>query len=297
MKKNLKFPRKVEKLKVLVFGASGMLGSSIVRLMSQSDSIDVFGTIRSYDKNISNKYFGAASIFDGIDISKSSQVERMFEIVKPDVVINCIGLIKQLLDASEPKDGIFLNALFPHSLASLSNKFGSRLIHISTDCVFDGANGNYSEEDTPNTTDQYGLSKLLGEVTYDGHLTIRTSIIGHEINSKNGLLEWFLAQKQPVQGFKKAIFSGFPTVELAIIIRDYIIPNQHLKGLFHISAEPISKYDLLNLISKEYAHKISINPSNMVAIDRSLNSNLFKKSTGYTAPPWVHLVNKMREFN
>ena len=297
MTKNHKIPKKVEKLKVLVFGASGMLGSSMVRLISQSDNIEVFGTVRHCDTKFFKKFFSSAKIFDGIDINDSNQVERIFELVRPDVVINCIGLVKQLLDASGPKNGILLNALFPHSLASLSNSFGSRLIHISTDCVFDGSSGNYSEGDTPNSTDHYGLSKLLGEVTYGNHLTIRTSIIGHEINSKNGLLEWFLAQKQPIQGFTKAIFSGFPTVELSTIIQDVIIPNQHLKGLFHISAAPISKYDLLNLIGEVYGHKISIKPSDELAIDRSLNSSLFKKSTGYTAPSWKQLIKKMKDFN
>lgn len=171
---------------------------------------------------------------------------------------------------------------------------GARMIHISTDCVFDGKKGNYTEHDSSNADDLYGRSKFLGEVAYPPHcLTLRTSIIGHELKGKLGLIEWFLAQKGKVDGFTHAVYSGFPTVELAHIITEYILPNKDMNGVYHVSSDPISKYDLLKLVAKRYGKQIKIEPYNKFYQDHSLDSSVFRRITGYTPPSWPELVDKM----
>ena len=169
------------------------------------------------------------------------------------------------------------------------------MIHISTDCVFNGIKGNYTEKDFADADDLYGRSKFLGEVDYPHCLTLRTSIIGHELKGGLGLVEWFMAQPGPVEGFTKAIFSGFPTVEIANIIGNHAIPHPQLSGLYQVSADPISKYDLLKLIAGQYGRQIAIEPSAELKIDRSLNSDRFRSASGYMPPAWPKLVARMHE--
>jgi dTDP-4-dehydrorhamnose reductase len=188
-----------------------------------------------------------------------------------------------------------LNSALPHRLLDLSNQFNSRLIHISTDCVFSGRRGNYQESDIPDADDVYGRSKILGEVFDSNSITLRTSIIGHELLTNYSLLNWFLAQNDSCEGYRNAIFSGLPTVIFSEIIRDLVIPNAQLTGLFHVSASPINKFDLLTLIAKIYRKKILIKPNDEIKIDRSLNSKKFKDATGFNPPPWENLINYMHK--
>jgi dTDP-4-dehydrorhamnose reductase len=188
-----------------------------------------------------------------------------------------------------------VNSVYPHRLAVICESNGARLIHISTDCVFDGSTGSYVESDRSNATDLYGMSKYMGEVNdKPGAITLRTSIIGHELNSRDALLEWFLSQTGSIQGFTRAFFSGLPTVELARVIRDYVIPKSELHGLYHVSATPISKFDLLSRVAKTYGKRIEIISDGEFIIDRSLNSERFQTETGYSAPDWPALVEAMK---
>jgi dTDP-4-dehydrorhamnose reductase len=202
-------------------------------------------------------------------------------------------LIKQLPIAEDPLPAITINSLLPHRIALACKADGIRMIHISTDCVFDGTKRNYTEKDPPDAKDLYGRSKFLGEVAYPHCVTLRTSIIGHELKGKIGLIDWFLAQQGRVRGFKKAIYSGFPTVELARIICDYVIPNPQLNGVYHVSSVPVSKYELLTLVADRYGKKIIIEPFEDFVLDRSLDSSLFQKTTGYKPPSWNELVEAM----
>ena len=172
----------------------------------------------------------------------------------------------------------------------------ARLIHVSTDCVFSGERGGYVEGDPTDARDAYGKSKALGEVDYPHAITLRTSIIGHELQSKISLLDWFLAQNKRCNGYTKAIFSGLPTVVFAQLIRDIVIPHQELSGLYHISAKPISKFDLLKLIAEVYGKSIHIEPEEELVIDRSLNSMRFQLATGYIAPEWPELIQLMHAY-
>jgi len=208
-------------------------------------------------------------------------------------VVNCVGLIKQLADAENPLLEIPINAVLPHRLARLCEFSGARLVHISTDCVYSGKKGRYTEADLPDANDVYGQSKALGEVIYPHTITLRTSIIGHELQGNQSLLNWFLSQEGSCNGFRRAIFSGLPTVEFAQVIRDVVIPHAELSGLYHIAAQPINKYDLLKLIAEVYGKSIDIVPDDNLVIDRSLNADRFRLATGYTAPEWSDLIKLM----
>lgn len=280
-------------MKILVLGATGMLGHAVVRVLSENPEFDVSGTVRAES---GKRFFPphlAERLVTGVDVENQDSLTQALISSRPDVVINCIGLVKQLAQADDPLQALPINALLPHRLAKLCNLANARLVQISTDCVFSGTTGNYVESDFPNAYDLYGRSKLLGEVGYENSITLRTSIIGHELHSPHSLIDWFLAQQGTCRGYTSAIFSGLPTVVLAQIIRDVVIPRPELFGLYHVSADPISKYDLLQLVAKVYEKEIQIVPDDSLKIDRSLDSSRFRAATGYIPPDWEKLVNSM----
>jgi dTDP-4-dehydrorhamnose reductase len=283
-------------MKILVLGASGMLGNAMVRVLNENSALEVFGTVRSGG---AGQFFTpdiAERLIAGIDVEQHDALVKLFARIRPDVVVNCIGLVKQLADAEDPLVALPLNAMLPHRLARLCELAGARLVHMSTDCVFSGKKGGYRESDSPDAEDVYGRSKLLGEVAYPHAITLRTSIIGHELQSAHGLVGWFLSQEKQCKGYTKAIFSGFPTVVLAQIVRDVILPRADLSGVYHVAAHPISKYDLLKLIADVYGKTIEIVPDDKLAIDRSLNADRFNEATGYVAPEWRELIKLMHTY-
>lgn len=279
---------------VLILGANGMLGGSLHRYFSATAN-NVIGTVRSNiaQKNLNN--MGFDNVISGIDVTDHDALANVISNTKPDYIFNCVGLIKQVEQGNHPVLAIEINSLLPHKLAELATKFGARLIHFSTDCVFSGSTGSYTENDIPDATDIYGRSKLLGEVAYDNHLTLRTSIIGHEIDSNVSLIDWFLSQTGSVNGFSNAIFSGLPTCYVAEFINDYIFPNPSVSGLYHLSVDPINKYDLLNLVKSIYSKDIVINDSPEFKIDRSLNSNSLRDVVHYNPPVWQDLITRMHD--
>ena len=283
-------------MRILILGASGMLGNTALRLFAESESYVVIGSARSTGVLSYLPQALHEKVICGVDVENMDSLTGLFAQARPDVVINCIGLIKQLAEADNPLVAIPINALLPHRLAQLCGVAGARLIHMSTDCVFSGAKGMYCEDDAADANDLYGRSKFLGEVDYPHAVTLRTSIIGHELNSAHGLIGWFLAQQGEVKGFTKAIFSGLPTVELARVMRDFVIPNPTLRGIYHVSAAPIDKYDLLQLVAKVYDKSITVKPEDKLVMDRSLDSERFRAATGYAPPAWADLVRGMREF-
>jgi dTDP-4-dehydrorhamnose reductase len=284
----------VQDKKVLILGATGMLGHVLFKEMSRHNKFDFYATARG--KGGFNHWFLPEllnKIIPGVDADNFGSLESAIKKINPDIVINCIGIIKQLPSAKDPITAITINSLLPHQLAKICSEVGARLIHISTDCVFDGAKGNYTENDQSNATDLYGRTKFLGEVDYPHAVTLRTSIIGHELKGKLSLIDWFLAQEEKVRGFTKAIYTGFPTIEFARIISDYVIPHPELHGLYQVSAAPISKYDLLKLVARRYNKEIDIEPYDDFRLDRSLDSTLFRSVTGYVPPSWEELVDNM----
>lgn len=272
-----------------------MLGHILFQELSSRPNLDVYATART-SKDLS-KWFSSdlvGRIRIDVDADNFDTVIRALASIQPDIVINCIGLIKQSPIASDPLSAITINAQLPHRISLICCTAKARVIHISTDCVFDGQKGNYKETDPSDANDLYGRSKFLGEVAYPPHcVTLRTSIIGHELRGKLGLIEWFLTQEGKVRGFTRAIYSGFPTVEFAHIIADYVLPNKQLQGVYHVSSDPISKYALLKLVAERYGKKIEIEPYDGFVQDRSLDSSLFRDITGYKPPTWPELIDKM----
>ncbi|WP_341756965.1 MULTISPECIES: dTDP-4-dehydrorhamnose reductase family protein [unclassified Candidatus Tisiphia] len=283
-------------MKILIFGATGMLGNAMFRFISEDRNLTVYGTARN---NGACRYFPeelSKKLITPVNIENHDSLIKLFATIKPDIVVNCIGLIKQLDDANNPLQALSINALLPHRLSVICQATGSRFIHISTDCVFSGSKGNYIERDFADANDLYGRSKFLGEVHYPNTITLRTSIIGHELSGAKSLVGWFLAQHTAVKGYVRAIFSGVPTVELARIVRDIVIPRFDMNGLYHVAAKPINKFDLLKLVASTYDKTIEIIPSNELVIDRSLNAELFNKATGYVPPEWSELIQYMYKF-
>jgi dTDP-4-dehydrorhamnose reductase len=284
-------------VKILVLGSSGMLGGAVTKILSENDSLKVFGTVRSSSVR---KFFPLA-IADRLitvsDLQDHDILNEIFERVQPEVVINCISLSKKLLVANDPLNLIPIYAVLPHRLAAMCQAYSARLVQISSDGVFSGAKGGYTEDDTPDAKDLYGMTKYLGEVQKPYAVNLRTSIIGHELQSTQGLVDWFLSQQGQCRCFSRAIFSGLPTVVLAQIIRDIVIPRDDLTGVYHVAADPISKYDLLRLVAEAYGKSIEIVPDDKLVIDRSLNPARFRAATGYVAPDWPRLIETMRSYH
>lgn len=281
-------------MKVLVLGVTGMLGNAVFRVFEADSEHEVWGTLRS---SSSLRYFPEAShsrLICNVDVLDQDALVSVLARVRPEVVINCVGLIKQLADAKDPLTALPINAMLPHRLAHLCALSGARLVHVSTDCVFSGTKGGYLESDPSDAEDLYGKSKFIGEPHDQLHsITLRTSIIGHELNSHHALVDWFLSQQGSVKGFSRAIFSGLPTVELARVMKDFVLPRPELKGLYHVAAEPITKLDLLRLIAAQYGKEIAITPDDDLMIDRSLSGERFREATGYIAPLWPELIRRM----
>lgn len=280
-------------MRILIMGGVGMLGHKLWQVCQQH--FDTWVTVR-----LSYRYYARYGLFDpdrmlgGVNVFDFDSVMRALTTVQPDVVINAIGIIKQLPTAKDPIISLAVNSLFPHRLAVLCQAADARLIHISTDCVFSGRKGMYTEDDVPDAEDLYGRSKLLGEVSGLRCLTLRTSIIGRELGTANGLVEWFLSNRGGcVQGYTNAIYTGFPTLILAQVIADVIERHPELSGLYHVSSEPISKYELLCLLREAYQLSIDIEPYPDVCIDRSLDSSRFRKATGFAPLPWPEMVQAM----
>ena len=283
-------------MKVLVVGASGMIGSTVLRVLSEKSDWEVFGSVR--DINV-QRFFSAEigeRLIASVDVEHPDLLVKVLDQVRPDVVVNCAGLTKHKPEADDPLVSIPINTLMPHRLAGLCKLVDARLIHVSTDCVFSGEKGGYLESDFADARDVYGKSKALGEVVYPHTITLRTSTIGHELQSQYGLLDWFLAQQGSCKGYTRAIFSGLPTVVFAQVIRDVVIPNKQLSGLYHVAAEPIDKYALLKLIAGVYGKAIDIVPDEKLVIDRSLDARNFQMATGYIAPVWPELIKLMHAY-
>ena len=279
-------------MRILVLGGDGMLGHQLFKSLSSRHDVHV--TLRQRlsaykDFNL----FSAENAYEGIEVGS---VDRLIDVVgefRPEAVVNAVGIVKQRSTAKESIPSLEINSLFPHRLAGLCKAAGMRMVHMSTDCVFSGRKGRYRETDLSDAEDLYGRTKYLGEV-HDSHcVTLRTSIIGKELSRKQGLLEWFLSQRGSVQGFKNALFSGFTTLELSRIIEKILTEHPEKGGLYHVSSDPISKFDLLTLIKRKMGLRIEIIPTEEPRLDRSLDSTRFRKEFNYTPPTWEEMIGEL----
>jgi dTDP-4-dehydrorhamnose reductase len=282
-------------MRVLILGGSGMLGHKLWQQLAPE--FDTFTTVRG-EPGLYGHFgiFVESRMLGGTSAEQFETVARALAIVSPEVVVNCIGIVKQDVAAKNPVASITVNALFPHQLAQACREIDARLIHLSTDCVFSGKKGNYSESDAPDAQDLYGRTKMLGEVDYENSLTLRTSMIGRELQGNQGLVEWFLGQRgKTVRGFKRAVFSGFTTEALAGMLGDIIARHPQLRGVWHAAAEPINKFDLLTMLKKILALDIEIEPDETFVCDRSLNSERFRQATGFVPQSWPEMIEGMKQ--
>jgi dTDP-4-dehydrorhamnose reductase len=280
-------------MRVLVLGATGMLGHKVWQVFQ--GEFDTYAGVRQ-----GHEACAKFCLFDGnkleanLDACNFSGFPQAFARVKPEVVINCVGIIKQLSGETRPSDFIEVNSMFPHKLAELCSLYEARLVHLSTDCVYSGRKGMYTERDTPDPEDIYGQTKLLGEVIGEDCLTIRTSMIGRELQRQTGLLEWFFSQEgRSIQGYTGAIFSGLTTASLARVLMRIITDHMELTGLYHVSSKAISKYDLLLRLKEAYQLKVEIEPIGEYCVDRSLDSSQFRHATGITIPTWDKMIHEL----
>jgi len=279
--------------KVLILGGDGMLGHKAYQVFSKE--FDTYATFLDFNDRLEQtNIFNKNRIFNNVNAFDFDSIGKAFTISKPDFIFNCIGIIKQLKESKNHKTSIYINSLLPHLLADLCDKENSKLIHISTDCIFSGKIGNNKENDFSDAEDLYGKTKYLGEVNYGKSLTVRTSIIGHELFSNLSLVDWFLSQKNKVvYGYTNAIYTGFPTVvfcnEIKRIIKDY----PKLSGLYNLSSGLISKYDLLNIINDVYQLNVEIIPNDDYFCDRSIDSTKYKELTHFTTATWNILIKEM----
>jgi dTDP-4-dehydrorhamnose reductase len=282
-------------MRVLILGGSGMLGHKLWQTLSPR--FDTHGTFRRAPEAYARfGIFGESRAVGGLAADNVDSFARALAAIRPEVVVNCIGIVKQDEAAHDPVPTITVNALFPHKLAKICRAAGVRLIHLSTDCVFSGRKGHYSEDDPADAEDLYGRTKLIGEIGGENCLTIRTSMIGRELEGAHGLLEWFLSQEgKRVHGFNRAVFSGLTTIALAEILAEVISRHAGLSGVYHVAAEPISKFDLLSLIKETYGLRVEIEPDETFVCDRSLDGTRFREATSLVAPAWPEMVRRLRD--
>ena len=279
-------------MRILILGGDGMLGHRLLSTLARSHEVRV--TLRQELAAYRQfALYDAQNSYGGVDVRVTDRMMDVMADFQPDVVINAVGVVKQRPDGLDPIPNLEINALLPHRLAVICKAIRAHFVHISTDCVFSGRKGDYKEADGPDPIDVYGHSKLLGEVVEPGCITLRTSIIGHELSRKSGLFEWFLMQKDQVKGYKNAIFSGLTTIELSRVIEALITRFPDAHGIYHLSSYPVSKFDLLNLIKQKLALPIQINPDTDFRCNRSLDSSRFRKDFDYTPPTWETMIEEL----
>ncbi len=279
-------------MRILVLGGDGMLGHQLFRQWSPRHQVKV--TLRQ-DLAAYARFglFTTDNACTGVNVRDTERLLEILSDFRPDAIVNAVGIVKQRADARESIPSILINSLLPHQLAVMCRLVGARLVHMSTDCVFNGSRGNYTEEDAPDAEDLYGRSKLLGELGEANCITLRTSIIGRELTRKTGLVEWFLAQSGTVRGYIHAIYNGFTTLEMSRIIEAVLLKHTSLSGVHHVSSIPINKHELLLLVKKHFRVETEIVPHADFRCDRSLDSGRFCQLTGYQPPAWEQMIGEM----
>ena len=281
-------------MRILILGGDGMLGHQLLAYLSRFHDVRV--TLRqelsAYRPFV---MFNKQNSYGGVDVRVTDRLIQVLADFHPNAVINAVGVVKQRPDGLDPIPNLEINALLPHRLASICEAIRAHFIHVSTDCVFSGRDGNYKESDEADPIDVYGHSKLLGEVTGPGCLTLRTSIIGSELTRKTSLFEWFLSQKQSVKGFRNAIFSGVTTLELSRVMDNLVTNFPGKAGVYHVSSFPISKYDMLKLIKNKLKLTVDITPDDDFKCNRSLDSTHFRRDFNYAPPTWDQMIEELAE--
>lgn len=269
-----------------------MLGHEAIRVLAPD--FEVWGVCRN-PETLPDLGVPRERLLGGLDAADQGSAHRFVETVKPDLVLNAVGIVKQRADAKAAIPSIQVNSLWPHLVADACAEHGARMVHVSTDCVFSGSRGGYTEADVPDAFDLYGCSKLLGEVTdCTNAVTLRTSIIGWQLGTQTGLVGWFAQNRsERLKGYTHAVFSGLTTQALTEVVRDVVISDESLSGLWQVSVDPIDKYTLLTKLAEKLGWDIDITPVDEPVIDRSLDSTRFRERTGWTPPSWDAMLEAL----
>jgi dTDP-4-dehydrorhamnose reductase len=280
-------------MKILILGGDGMLGHECLRSWSPRHEVRV--SLRQGQEAYQQfQLFNQNNSFYNVDVRRFERVREIIAEFRPDAVLNAVGVVKQRDAAKERLTSIQINALFPHLLAELCEEFNSRLVAISTDCIFSGDRGNYVEDNPSDAYDVYGKSKYLGEVDAPHCVTLRSSIIGIELQHFTSLVGWYLQQKGVIRGFTNAIYTGLTTMEMARVIEKILLEHQGLHGVYHVASAPINKYVLLNTLTQKLKRTdASVFPDDHFQCDRSLNGEAFALKTGYVAPSWDSMLDEL----
>jgi dTDP-4-dehydrorhamnose reductase len=283
-------------MRVLILGGTGMLGHAVHRHLAPRH--EVVSTTRRALGDLPvdpAPFLSSGRVLEHVDATDLDRLREVLTEVRPDAVLNAIGVIKQRDEAADPITSIRVNALFPHRAAAAAADAGARLIHVSTDCVFSGDRGAYVEDDESDAHDLYGRTKFLGEVRTPGALTLRTSVIGRELHDFDSLVEWFLRQRGVVPGFTKAIYTGLTTAAFAEVLERVLVEHPGLSGLLQVAAEPIAKFDLLEMIHARLhlEDRIELVPDDGFVSDRSLLGDRFVAATGIDVPSWSAMVDQL----
>lgn len=279
-------------MKILVMGGAGMLGHQIVRRLA--GDFTVFSSVRGTRERYDNARIALPEpTFYGVDALREDHVKDVLRACAPDAVINCVGLVKQRKEAADPIPSIELNALLPHRLYAQCRDAGARFLHFSTDCVFSGRTGMYADHAPHDADDVYGRTKSLGEVDGPGSLTLRTSMIGPELENKLSLVEWFLSQNGSLRGFTRMVFSGLTTFAMCRVVADLLTRHPDAEGVYNLAADPISKHDLLCMLRDALGLPIDIVPVDEPECDRSLDASRFRRHFDWTPPSWPDMIDEL----
>ena len=279
---------------MLILGATGMLGHRL--WLQLEDRFDCTATIRADAiPATASLILDQKRTITGLTVGDEEALDGALTSSRAQVVINCIGMVKQRPEAADPVALLRANAVFPHAVEAACARHGARLVQISTDCVFSGRRGGYAEDDLPDPADLYGRSKLAGEPEGEGTLVLRTSMIGRELERGSGLLQWFLAQGGAVSGYPNALFTGPTTPVLSRLIGDLIEGHPDLRGTFHVAAKPISKLELLELVRDGFGLETTIEPDPTVQVDRTLDGTRLREAVGWQAPGWAEMIQELAD--
>jgi dTDP-4-dehydrorhamnose reductase len=283
-------------MRVCILGSGGMLGHMLVRVLSETH--DVYGTSKQEWSAASGlaKFLSKEKWIAGVDAKDITTVDDFFREHQFDVVINCIGVVKQRGHRTSEDEMIEVNAHFPHKLLRICDASDARLIQISTDCVFSGNKGNYLVTDNPDPIDIYGSSKLAGEIVDDHNLTIRTSHVGRELSNFTSLFEWILNNRgKKVVGYSNAIYSGLTTFSLSVVINSLLTTGSSINGLVHVASSPISKFQLITELNNRLDLGLDIKIDDSVVLNRSLLSSDQITQHGIEIPSWDQMLDNFCE--
>lgn len=280
-------------MRILVLGGTGLIGNRLTRQLRQN--ADVYASTRTslVEMPMLENILEPNKWIFGLDATDFQFLESEIKRLKPDVIVNCLGVVKHQINPKNAEATILLNSVLPWRLSGIAEKYDFKLIHLSTDCVFSGETGNYKESSSPDAVDLYGRSKILGELNNAHVLTIRTSFVGREIKTFANLFEWVQrCQTTRITGYKRAIYSGLTTQAISEVIEKLIFDFSALTGLWHVSSEPISKYDLICMLNNSLNLKLDIESSEEFFCDRSLDSTAFASKTSLAIPNWITMVER-----